>query len=126
MIAMIFIAIAVQYVGRGHGNFFGSILHLIGDALDKIEVSCASQVDIETPAWTMMDSKNGYELWKYLEDKVNFGFWFWFFSFYNLFVKLSMCFLFFYCIFKVFLCTHFVCTETLQLTQKFCKLEFGF
>lgn len=75
LIAVLFLAIAVQFVAQAHGiNGFGSVLRLIGDGVEEKEVSCGPQVDIETPACTVVDSKSGYELRKYPEGEVGFGF----------------------------------------------------
>lgn len=93
VIAVLFVAIAVQFVAQAHGNGFGSVLRLIGDGLEEKEVPCGPQVDIETPACTVVDSKSGYELRKYPEGEVSFGFGFGFSSFSNLFQKISVGFL---------------------------------
>jgi hypothetical protein len=74
VIAVLLVAIAVQFVAQAHGNGFGSVLRLIGDGLEEQEVACGPQVDIETPACTVVESKSGYELRKYPEGEVSFGF----------------------------------------------------
>jgi hypothetical protein len=70
VIAVLLVAIAVQFVAQAHGNGFGSVLRLIGDGLEEQEVACGPQVDIETPACTVVESKSGYELRKYPEGEI--------------------------------------------------------
>lgn len=126
MIAVLFVAIAMKFVGETQGNGFGFVLHLIGDGFEEIEVLCGPQADIQRVACTMVDSNNGYELRKYLESLVNFGVGFGVF-FNNLFVNLyAYIFFFFCCLSEVVLCSYFLYRVTLRLGQTLCKLEFGF
>lgn len=72
VVAVLLVAIAVQFVAQAQGNGFGSVLRLVSDGLEEKEVPCGPQVDIETPACTVVDSRSGYELRKYPEGEVSY------------------------------------------------------
>lgn len=70
---MLFVAIAMKLVAEAHIKGFRFVLRLIGDRFEENEAPCGLEVNIQRAACTVVDSKSGYELRKYLEGKVSFG-----------------------------------------------------